>query len=74
MHCSQEVSKAWVTHSYWNFKNFEIWMAFQKYLQVMSFMQILDIQLITLAILSLFYLPCLKSHVQYYLQATAWHD
>lgn len=49
-------------------------MAFQKYLQVMSFMQILDIQLITLAILSLFYLPCLKSHVQYYLQATAWHD
>lgn len=49
-------------------------MAFQKYLQVMSFMQILDIQLITLAILSLFYLPFLKSHVQYYLQATAWHD
>lgn len=42
----------------------------------MSFMQILDIQLITLAILSLFYfyLPFLKSHVQYYLQATAWHD
>lgn len=74
MHCSQEVSKAWVTHSYWNFKNFEIWMAFQKYLQVMSFMQILDIQLITLAILSLFYLPFLKSHVQYYIQATAWHD
>lgn len=64
------MSNAWVTHSYWNFKNFEIWMAFQKYLEVMSFTHTLDIQLIKLALLSLSF-TMLKSHVQYYLQATA---
>lgn len=64
------MSKALVTHSYWNFKNFEIWMAFQKYLQVMSFTHTLDIQLIKLALLILLF-TTLKSQVEYCLQATA---